>query len=272
MRVLTGDVINTAAFTNKNDFFQIGGHAPELIQDSRLSRVGWLTYSSDISAEMYSEAMYGASLYGSIVLLSTALVLEFDAGRDVHFDTLGLANHNMNSLNAIIEWGSTVGTYPNVATIGPLATDSEAIYNVFLSAPATGRYIRMTFNNPSETGILKIGRLMLGVNQDLPDYRTVYDSIIESSSLANFSNTRQLYGTRKTTWRRLGFEWAPGDIREVVQTLMKTLDRHQATLWTFEEFCQTEETIYAHIDDNSLGLVTDEARLYSGRINISEVK
>ena len=271
MRVLTGDVINTASFTNRNDFFQVGGHAPDLIQDSRLSRVGWLTYASGISADMYSESMYGATLYGSVVLLSDALVLEFDAMRDVRFDTLGLANHNMNSLSVIIEWGSTTA-YGNTATIGPLATDREAIYNVFLSAPATGRYIRITFNNPTDTGILKIGRLMLGVNQDLPDYRTVYDSIIESSSIANFSNTRQLYGTRKTTWRRLGFEWAPGDIREVVQTLMKTLDRHQATLWAFQEFCQTEETIYAHIDDNSLALVTDQARLYSGRINISEVK
>lgn len=272
MRLLMNDVITSAVFTNKNTFFQFGGHAPDLIQDSRLSRVGWLSYSSDISAEMYGEAVYGSSLYGEVVLLATALVLEFDAGRNVQFDTLGMANHNMTFMDMKIEWGTSPGSYQNVATIGPGAPEAGEIYNVFLAAPATGRYIRITFNNPTESGILRLGRLMLGVNQDLPDYRTVYDSVIESSSISGFSNTRQLYGTRKTTWRRLGFEWAPGDIRQDVQMLMRTLDRHQATLWAFQEFCMTEETIYAHIEDSNLGLVTDEARLYSGRITIAEVK
>ena len=272
MRVLTADVINTAAFTNANTFYQFGGHAPALIQDSRLSRSGWLSYESLISADMYGEGLYGASMYGSIVLEGQILILEFDAGKMVVFDTIGLVNHNMTNLDLKIEWGASPGVYDNVATIGPEVVDAEAIYRVFLTAPASGQYIRMTFNSANETGVLKLGRLMLGVNVDLPEYRTVYDSIIESSSLAAFSNTRQLYGTRKTTWRKLAFEWAPGEIRTVVQTLMKVLDRHQATLWAFQEFCMTEETIYAHIEDNSMGLAHNDARLYAGRITLAEVK
>lgn len=272
MRLLTADVINQAAFLNANTFYQFGGHAPALIQDSRLSRSGWLSYEAGINADMYGEGMYGSSLYGSIVLAGSSLILEFDAGKKVVFDTIGLVNHNMTNLDVLIEWGGSPGVYDNQATIGPEAVDAEAIYRIFLAAPASGQYIRMTFSNSNESGVLKLGRLMLGLNVDLPDYRTVYDSIIESSSLAAFSNTRQLYGTRKTTWRKLAFEWAPGDIRDVIQTLMKAVDRHQATLWAFQEFCMTEEVIYAHIEDNSLGLAHNDARLYAGRITISEVK
>lgn len=272
MRTMITEVLNNAVFTNKNTFYQFGGHAPELIQDSRLSRSGWLAYASTLSADMYGEGLYGHSLYGEIVLAGAALVCEFDAGRLVSFDTLGLANHNVSFLDVKIEWGTSPGSYPNSAIIGPETVTNEDVYRVFLSVPSSGRYIKITFTNPTESGILRLGRLMLGLNYALPGYRTVYDSAIPSSSLAEFSSTRQLYGTRKTTWRRLAFEFAPGDNRAVLQGLMKTLDRATATLWDFDEGCMTEEVIYAHIQDSEMSLVHDEARLYSGRIVLEEVR
>ena len=272
MRVLLTDVIYDAVFTNKNDFFQFGGHAPELVQDSRLSRVGWLAYQSMLSGEMYGEGLYGHTLYGSIVLEAAALTLDFDCGKVVQFDTLGIANHNITNLDVNVSWGSSAGSYPNSVHIGPQTTDSEAVYQVMLTTPASGRYIRVELNNPTESGICRIGRLMLGLNMDLPGYRTVYDSIINSSSIAAFSNTRQLYGARKTTWRKLAFEFAPGDIREVLQSLMQTLDRSTATLWDFDEECMTEDVLYAHIEDSSMDLVNNDAHLFSGRIALGEAK
>jgi hypothetical protein len=86
------------------------------------------------------------------------------------------------------------------------------------------------------------------------------------------SNSRQGYSTRKTTWRKLGLEWAPGEILDIVQSLMKVLDRSTATLWEFNETCMLEEPLYGHISDTDLGLVHDEARLYSGRITLEELK
>ena len=272
MNCMISEVLASASFTNKNDFYQFAGHTPELIQDSRLSRVGWISNQSVVSGEMYGEGIYGHTLYGEIVLASSTLVMTFDCGKNVTFDTLGIANHNLILMDFTIEWGTTAGVYNHSATIGPIGVTSEAIYNKFLATPGTGRYIRITMRNPTESGIVRMGRFMLGLNYALPTYRTVYDTNMASNSLAQYSDSRQLYGTKKTNWRKLSFELVPGDIREQMHTLMKTLDRHQATLWEFNETCMPEENLYGSLENVDMALVTDDARLYTGRITLQEAR
>lgn len=269
MRTITKDYIAGSVLTNVTDFYPYSGHSPNLVKDSRLSKQGWFYVAQEGSTAEYGTALYGVTVYGEARAISGPIVMYFDLLSAVSIDTVAIAGSNID-LEAIltVEWSMSGFETPDGVSIADITGD---VYYKFNATQVTARYLTITIDGGFSEGILKIGRIMAGLNYDLPGLSPTYNTDLVSNSLSGISDTRQVYGGAKVIWRRVSVTFAPQEDLYWLQDLFRDLDIFRPTLWDFNESCLAEKPLYGIIGDNTMSQSFDEARLYSARLTVEEV-
>lgn len=269
MRTILKDYIEGSVFTNVAAFYPYSGHSPNLVKDSRLSRQGWFYDADPGQSSEYGTALYGRTVYGEARAPGLPISMEFDLLSGVSIDTLAIAGSNIDGNADIkIEWSLSGFDTPDGVATGVITGDC---YYLFSSVPVMVRYLTITIDGGYSEGILKIGRIMAGLNYQLPGLGVTYDTALVSNSVSGLSDTRQVYGGPKVIWRRVSLTFAPQPDLYYVQTLFRELDIFRPTMWDFNESCLSELPLYGIIGSNESNQVYDEARLYSTRLTVEEV-
>jgi len=269
MRTITKDYIAGSVLTNVTDFYPYSGHSPNLVKDSRLSKQGWFYVAQEGTTAEYGTALYGVTVYGESRGVSGPIVMHFDLLSGYSIDAIAIAGSNIDGESIVtVEWSMSGFETPDGVSINDVTGD---VYLKFTTSPVTARYLTITIDGGFSEGILKVGRIMAGLNYDLPGLGVTYNSDLVSNSLSGISDTRQVYGGAKVIWRRVSVTFAPQDNLYWVQELFRDLDIYRPTLWDFNESCLSEMPLYGIIGDNTSSQSFDEARLYSTRLTVEEV-
>lgn len=270
MKVLAEDILQTSTIL-ETGIETAPGHPIENILDARLSHNAWIL-PAGFTGSMYAASLYNQDYYMEFAE-SAGTTIDFDLNATREFRTMCVAGNNFTNIDYTISWALTDINVPDGTFTyqvgGPEWTSFIELADGLLSA----RYVRLVITDAQQTDqYLQIGRVAIGVSQELPDFAPIYDVDYISNGNMAMSQSRQLYGGPVVIYRRVNITYPYIEDKTEIVDFFRQVDVYNPFFVQFDDKCPMPEAgMYAKLSENTLPLNYSEGHFFKSRLSFEEV-